>query len=50
MGVPGADQLLEVSGGKRLGEEEALRVVAAEALDQRELIGVLDALGDRDQI
>src|SRR4051794_10644841 len=46
-GRPGGEQLLEVRRAQRLGEEVALRALAAEALERLELLDGLDALGDR---
>jgi len=48
-----ADDLAEsgqrrLRGGAGLGEQEALGVAAAGSLQLRELLDVLDALGDRD--
>src|SRR5262249_62345240 len=48
--VPLRDQWFELLRGQRPPEQETLRALTAEILEQPELILVLDALGDRAQV
>ena len=43
------EEALDRIGAERLGQVEALPALAAEPLEQLQLVGVLDALGDRPQ-